>query len=79
MRCMQKPSTFEEALSLWPSHAALSEEIGVIYVTAQAMRNRGSISDEHWPKIVAAWKRKGVTLTGDDLLRMRRAKRERAA
>lgn len=76
---MQKPSTFDEVLSLWDSHTALSEELGVIYVTAQAMRTRKTISDEQWPKVVAAWKRRGVSLTGDDLLNMRRAKREQAA
>jgi hypothetical protein len=76
---MKKPSTIDEALSLWDSHTALSKELGVIYVTAQAMRTRGTISDEQWPKVVAAWKRRGVKLTGDDLLDMRRAKRERAA
>lgn len=73
---MNKPTTFEEALALWDTHSALSEEIGVIYVTAQAMRNRGTISDEHWPKVIEAWKRRGVTLTNDDFLRMRRARRE---
>jgi len=73
---MNKPTTFKEALALWDSHSALSEEIGVIYVTAQAMRNRGTISDEHWPKVIEAWKRRGVTLTNDDFLRMRRARRE---
>lgn len=76
---MQKPTTFDEALSLWDSHTALSEELGVIYVTAQAMRTRRTISDEQWPKVVAAWKRRGVSLTGDDLLRMRQQRRERAA
>ena len=76
---MKKPTTFGEALDLWKSHSALSEELGVIYVTAQAMRTRKTISDEQWPKVVAAWKRRGVTLTGDDLLNMRKAKRAEAA
>ena len=76
---MKKPITIDEALALWDSHSALSDELGIIYVTAQAMRTRKTISDEQWPKVVAAWKRRGVTLTGDDLLNMRRAKREQAA
>lgn len=73
---MQKPSTFDEVLSLWDSHTALSEELGVIYVTAQAMRKRRSIGDEHWPKIIEAWKRRGVVLNADDMLRMKFKRRE---
>lgn len=73
---MEKPTTFDEALALWESHAAMAEELGVIYVTAQAMRKRGTISDEYWPLVVTAWKRRGITITPDDFLRMRRARRE---
>lgn len=72
---MQKPKTFAEVLNLWKTHAALKDELGVIYVTAQAMRTRGSIGDEHWPKVIEAWKRRGVTLTEADMLAMRRKRR----
>jgi hypothetical protein len=79
---MKTPDTFEAILALWNSHAELSEELGVLYVTAQAMRVRKSIGDQHWPKLLQCLERRGVHLTTDDLLRMkykRRAERKVAA
>lgn len=83
---MKTPDSFEAILALWDTHADLSDELGVKYVTAQAMRVRRSIGDQHWPKLIECMARRGVHLTTDDLLRMkikrsaeRRAERQLAA
>ena len=68
---MKTPNTFEDILALWDSHAALSEELGVKYVTAQAMRVRKSVGDQHWPKLIECLGRRGFHVTTDDLLRMK--------
>ena len=72
---LNQPSTFEAILALWTTHAELSEELGVKYVTAQAMRVRKSIGDQHWPKLIECLKRRGIHLTTDDLLRMKYKRR----
>ena len=72
---LKTPSTFEAILALWNTHAELSEELGVKYVTAQAMRVRKSIGDQHWPKLIECLKRRGIHLTTDDLLRMKYKRR----
>lgn len=71
----QKPSTFEDVLATWPTHADLSAELGIKYVTAQAMRVRKSIGDQHWPKLIECLAKRGVHLTTDDLLRMKYKRR----
>ena len=72
---MKTPDTFEAILALWNSHAELSEELGVLYVTAQAMRVRKSIGDQHWPKLIECLERRGYHLSTDDLLRMKHQRR----
>lgn len=72
---MNTLQTFEDILALWDSHAALSEELDVLYVTAQAMRVRRSIGDQHWPKLIECLKRRGHHITTDDLLLMKYKRR----
>lgn len=40
-------------INLWPSLSAFAGDIGVPYVTAKAMRRRGSIPAPYWLRVVA--------------------------
>lgn len=82
----KKPDSFDAVLAHWETPAQFSAALGIPYVTAQVMRHRRSIGDNHWPKVIRALADKGVTVTTDDLLKMkfrrqeeRRAEREGAA
>lgn len=74
---MQKLTTFDEVLALWKKPKALSEDLGVPYVNAQAMKARGSIAVDHWPKLLQLLKARGYALTTDDLARMWKQAREK--
>lgn len=69
---MAKPATFEALLGNW-STLELSADLRVPYVTARKMRERKSVSIIHWPSLVTAAQRKGLRVTIDDLVAMRRA------
>lgn len=69
------PASFADILSHWKTHAALSRELGVLYVTAQAMRKRKSIGDQHWPVVIEAMARRGINLSVGDLHRMKMKRR----
>ncbi len=73
----KKLSTFSDILDLWKT-TALAEALGVQYVTAQAMKRRGTISADHWPKFISLLEAKGYTLTVDDMLAMRVKARQRS-
>lgn len=51
--------TFSDVINLWPSLSAFARDIRVEYVTAQIMRYRDSIAPRHWPKVVAAARKRG--------------------
>lgn len=53
-------NSFSDAINRLPSLRAFADDIGVDYVTAQAMRNRDSISDRHWLRVVAAASSRGL-------------------
>jgi hypothetical protein len=44
--------THADIINLWPSLSAFAEDIGVPYVTAKAMRRRGSIPSGYWTQVV---------------------------
>lgn len=75
---MQKLKTFDDVLALWEKPKALSDDLRVPYVNAQAMKNRGSIGVDHWPRLIELLAEKGYTVTTDDLLKMRQTKGRRA-
>lgn len=41
-------------INLWPSLSAFADDVGVPYVTAKAMRRRGSIPAPYWVRAVSA-------------------------
>lgn len=69
----RKPDTFEALLAHW-STVELSSDLGVPYVNARKMRERKSVDAAHWDKLLAAAKRKGLSVEFSDLVEMRRAK-----
>ena len=42
-----------DVINLWPSLGAFAQDIGVPYVTAKAMRRRGSIPAPYWLLVVS--------------------------
>lgn len=72
---MRKLSTFDDVLALWASPKALSDDLGVPYVNAQAMKNRRSIGVDHWPRLIELLAARGHSVTTDDLLAMRQRRR----
>jgi hypothetical protein len=75
-------TTFADLIGTWPraperngrrptSIATFAADVGVAYSHAQIMRYRNSIGADYWPSVVAAAKRRGVTLTHEDLMKMR--------
>lgn len=67
---MKKLSTFDDVLALWEKPKALSDDLGVPFVNAQAMKARGSIGVGHWPKMVKLLAERGYSVTTDDLALM---------
>lgn len=51
---------FTEIIAKWPSLAALADDLGVQYVTAQAMWRRGRISSSYWNALIAGAARRGI-------------------
>ena len=62
--------TFREIIDRWPkpSLQTFADDIGVVYVTAQLMRYRSSISSTHWDAVVAGAKRRGIDGVSLELL-----------
>ena len=75
---MKNLLTFDDVLSLWASPKALSDDLDVPYVNAQAMKARKSIGVDHWPRLIELLSHKGISVTTDDLLAMRQRRREAA-
>lgn len=69
---MQKPTTFPELLANWTT-LDLSEDLGVPYVNARKMRERGSVSVDYWPSLIEKASAKGIDLEYSDLVAMKRA------
>lgn len=56
---------FRTLIDRWPNLPTFAADIGVKYVTAQAMQRRDSVSAEHWPAMIAAAAKReieGITL-----------------
>jgi hypothetical protein len=65
------PQTFDELLSLWETPKDLSQALGVSYINAYAFKQRGSVGVRHWPKLIEGAREKGVSITTDDLVKMK--------
>ncbi len=68
-------NTFEDVLALWEKPKALSDDLRVPYVNAQAMKLRKSIAVDHWPRLIELLAERGYTVTTDDLLAIRERSR----
>ncbi len=75
---MKKLTTFDEVLALWEKPKALSDDLGVPFVNAQAMKARKSIAVDHWPRLIEALKSRGYSITNDELVAMAIKRREEA-
>lgn len=64
---MKKLTTFDDVLALWATPKALSDDLGVPYVNAQAIKARRSIAVEHWAKLVELLRARGYSVSTDDL------------
>lgn len=65
--------TIDGLLAAW-TITDLSADLGVKYETARKMRERGSVSPAHWPKLLDAARARGFAISYDDLVAMRAAK-----
>ncbi|MFC3071512.1 hypothetical protein [Shinella pollutisoli] len=52
--------THADIINLWPSLTAFAQDLGVPYVTAKAMRRRGSIPATYWVRLVDHAERRGL-------------------
>lgn len=67
--------TYRDIIGLWPSLREFADDIGVRYGTAQVMRYRNQLKDEHWQAVVAAASRRGLPVTLDILARIAASRR----
>lgn len=51
---------FRALIDMWPSLGDFATDVNLAYVTAKQMRRRNSIAPGHWPKVVAAAKRRRI-------------------
>lgn len=51
--CTYIAMSHSDIINLWPSLSAFAQDIGVPYVTAKAMRRRGSIPAPYWIRTVS--------------------------
>jgi hypothetical protein len=68
---------FREITYLWPSPAALAEDLGVSIHAVRKYRMVGHIDARHWPRLLDAAAKRGIPLTADDLIAAVRASRAR--
>jgi predicted dienelactone hydrolase len=61
--------SFEGIFGNWTSVKEMAADLGLKYTTAQVMRLRGRVSPNHWPAIIEALAKRGVTVTADDLMK----------
>lgn len=52
--------THAAIINLWPSLSSFADDIGVPYVTAKAMRRRGSIPAPYWMMAVSKASERGL-------------------
>lgn len=52
-----------EIIERWPTVKALSEDMGVEYITAASWKRRGNIPPKYWRRMVEAAHKRGIALT----------------
>jgi len=66
---MNTPTTFSDLIAAW-GIGNLARDLGLKYVTVQAMRRRNSIAPRYWPGLIEFGPDNGFDLTADDLMAM---------
>ena len=79
-------TTFADLIGSWPrgslkgrqltSIATFAKDVNVTYSHAQIMRYRNSIGPDYWAAVVRAAERRKVSVTHEDLVRMREQSKE---
>jgi len=67
--------SFRHLIAKWHTKREFAEDVGVGYEAAKMWALRNNIRPEHWRKVQAAAKRRGIDLSTDDFLRMSRPRR----
>lgn len=60
-------SDFVSIISMWPSVKEFADDIGVPRTHAHTMKARRSIPVRYWPAVVAAAKKRGLSVTYERL------------
>lgn len=60
--------TFADVIRRWENTEVFAADVGVPGVTGRAWKNRNSIPPVHWPAVVGAADRRGLTGITRDLL-----------
>ena len=50
---------FRELIERWDSIGDFASDMGLKYSTAQVMKHRNWISDDHWPKLLEVCRKRG--------------------
>jgi hypothetical protein len=66
---MSRYNSFLDLLKEWPC-AELADELGVSIWAVYEMRRRRRVAIHHWPTLIAAARKRGITLTEADLTRL---------
>ncbi len=75
-----EPTSISALIEEWPTITEFAAEVGCGYEAARQMRRRQSISPDHWPKVVAVSKERGIEgVTFEWLAQQRAAQPENAA
>lgn len=53
--------THSDIINRWPTLTDFADDIGVPYVTAKAMRRRGSIPSCYWVRVVGAAHKRAIS------------------
>jgi len=71
--------SFRHLIAHWETKVAFARDVGVGYEAAKMWAARNNIRPEHWRKVQAAARRRGIHLSTDDCLRMSRPRRPATA
>ncbi len=70
---MHTPTSIPDLISRWPKLTEFVADVGCGYEAARKMKDRGSIAPEHWPAVIAAAERRGVSGVTFEWLAVQRA------
>jgi len=65
------PKTFRDLIDRLGGVSSFAAETGIGEHSAKKMRDRNSIAVAHWPAVIGAARKHGLSLSSDDLLAMK--------